>query len=118
LERLATRELLMALGPVNSSSYTDDALAVMREILAERGVDPDTAPPLVCPSCLQALDLEHGEVESKTGGLMFLLYGFGYQPTWFRSTTTGAQEVVIRPRTPRPAARCKHCGLVMFGGRL
>jgi hypothetical protein len=117
LERLSTPEMLSELGAVSSNSYTEDALEVMREILSERGIDPEAQPTPTCLRCGQVLEVEVGQLESKTGCLGFLIVGIGYQPTWFTSKTTGAREVVLRPRVPRVAVRCKHCGLIMFGSR-
>jgi hypothetical protein len=118
LERLSTLELLSTLGPVVSSAYTEDALAVIREILAERGVDPATAPAPACPGCNTPLEVEQGELDSRTSCLGLVLWGPGYQPTWFTSSTSSTREVVLRPGLPATAARCRHCGLIMFGGRL
>lgn len=118
LERLSTSELLMAVGPIVSHSYTEDAHAVMREILAERGVDPEPRPAAACPACGHTLDLEYGELESKTGWRGYLFVGIGYQPTWFTSRTSRTSEVVLRPRFAKAAVRCKHCGLIMFGAGL
>jgi hypothetical protein len=118
MERLTTHELLARLGVIGSRTYTDDALAVIRELLAERGVDPEAARAPECPACGRVLELDQGDLESRTGCLPSLLVGVGYQPAWFTSRESGHREVVLRPRTPRAAARCKHCGLVMFGSRV
>jgi len=117
LQRLATPVLAAMLNPVNADGYTDLARDVARELLVARGVDPQDVRIPPCPGCGHPLDPELGDLESRTGFLAFLLVGIGYQPTWFTSRSSGAREVVLRPRMKRAAARCQRCGLVMFMGR-
>jgi hypothetical protein len=92
---------------VISTSCTADALAVVRELLVERGVDPEPARSAACPGCGQVLHVEQGELESRTGCLAFMLVGMGYQPTWF---TSRRGEVVLRPGSQRQLSAASAAG--------
>ncbi len=121
--QLGREELLALWTPMRRLELTDEAVAALRDVLAERGEPIEDPAASRCPQCAAPMDLEAGLIATRDRFLGELFEWFApYVPfsiwpvTRFTPDGGGPKRTVLAEYRSRRAARCRRCGLILFPG--